>query len=166
MAQTVFIPREIEGGESRVAASADTVKRMIGLGFDVIVESGAGVNSRIVDADFQSAGAVIGKASDSGKADVVLKVRRPTAAEFKGYQPGAAVLAIMDPYGNRAPGPLELADHAGHGVGDERVAVVGVVAVHGRDQADPGRLAEVFGAGPGCPGSARPAGRPGRGRRR
>jgi hypothetical protein len=43
---------------------------------------------------------------------------------------------------------LDLADHAGHRVGDERVAVVGVVAVDGRDQADPGRLAQVLLAGP------------------
>ena len=43
---------------------------------------------------------------------------------------------------------LDLADHAGHGVGHERVAVVGVVAVDGRDQADPGRLAQVLGLAP------------------
>jgi hypothetical protein len=54
----------------------------------------------------------------------------------------------VDPPAGVAQVALELTDHAGHGVGDERVAVVGVVAVHGRDQADPGRLAEVLGAGP------------------
>ena len=100
MAQTVFVPREIESGESRVAASPETVKRLVGLGFDVIVEAGAGAGSRIIDADFQNAGAAIGKTSDAGKADVVLKVRRPTAPELKSYKSGASVLAIMDPYGN------------------------------------------------------------------
>jgi NAD(P) transhydrogenase subunit alpha len=98
--QTIFIPREIETNEPRVAASADTVKRLVGLGFDVIVEAGAGSLSRIADADFTAAGAVIGKVADAGKADVVLKVRRPSEAELKGYKAGAAVLAIMDPYGN------------------------------------------------------------------
>ena len=82
--------------------SPDTVKRLVGLGFDVIVETGAGTLSRIPDADFAAAGAKIGKAADAAKADVVLKVRRPTEAELKGYKTGAAVIAIMDPYGNDA----------------------------------------------------------------
>ncbi|WP_095200827.1 Re/Si-specific NAD(P)(+) transhydrogenase subunit alpha [Mesorhizobium carmichaelinearum] len=102
MGQTVFIPRELDANEPRVAASPDTVKRLAGLGFDVIVETGAGTRSRIPDEEFAKAGAVIGKAADVGKADVVLKVRRPTEAELKGYKAGAAVIAIMDPYGNDA----------------------------------------------------------------
>ncbi|TPI28432.1 Re/Si-specific NAD(P)(+) transhydrogenase subunit alpha [Mesorhizobium sp. B3-2-1] len=102
MGQTVFIPRELDANEPRVAASPDTVKRLAGLGFDVIVEAGAGTRSRIPDEEFAKAGAAIGKASDAGKADVVLKVRRPTDAELKGYKAGAAVIAIMDPYGNDA----------------------------------------------------------------
>lgn len=102
MGQIVFIPRELDPNEPRVAASPETVKRLAGLGFDVIVEKGAGLGSRIPDQDFAAVGAVIGKASDAGRADVVLKVRRPTDAELKGYKPGAAVIAIMDPYGNDA----------------------------------------------------------------
>ncbi|MBZ9669618.1 Re/Si-specific NAD(P)(+) transhydrogenase subunit alpha [Mesorhizobium sp. ES1-3] len=102
MGQTVFIPRELDANEPRVAASPDTVKRLVGLGLDVIVEAGAGTRSRIPDEEFAKAGAAIGKASDAGKADVVLKVRRPTDAELKGYKAGAAVIAIMDPYGNDA----------------------------------------------------------------
>ncbi|RWM15716.1 MAG: Re/Si-specific NAD(P)(+) transhydrogenase subunit alpha [Mesorhizobium sp.] len=102
MGQTVFIPRELDANEPRVAASPDTAKRMAGLGFDVIVESGAGTASRIPDEEFAKAGAVIGKAGDVAKADVVLKVRRPDQAELKAYRPGTAVIAIMDPYGNDA----------------------------------------------------------------
>ncbi|MBZ9743198.1 MULTISPECIES: Re/Si-specific NAD(P)(+) transhydrogenase subunit alpha [unclassified Mesorhizobium] len=102
MGQTVFIPRELDANEPRVAASPDTVKRLAGLGFDAIVETGAGTRSRIPDEDFAKAGAAIGKASDAAKADVVLKVRRPTDAELKSYKSGAAVVAIMDPYGNDA----------------------------------------------------------------
>ena len=100
MAEIVFVPRETEGGETRVAGSPDTVKRIAALGFDVIVEAGAGRASRIADEDFARAGAKIGKAADAGKADVVLKVRRPSAAELKSYKKGAVVLATMDPYGN------------------------------------------------------------------
>ncbi|MBZ9660510.1 Re/Si-specific NAD(P)(+) transhydrogenase subunit alpha [Mesorhizobium sp. ESP-6-4] len=102
MGQIVFIPREIDPNEPRVAASPETVKRLAGLGFDVIVEKGAGLGSRIPDQDFTAAGGAIGTAADAKKADVVLKVRRPTDGELKGYKPGAAVIAIMDPYGNDA----------------------------------------------------------------
>ncbi|WP_027052766.1 Re/Si-specific NAD(P)(+) transhydrogenase subunit alpha [Mesorhizobium erdmanii] len=102
MGQTVFIPRELDANEPRVAASPDTVKRLAGLGFDVVVETGAGTRSRIPDEEFAKAGAAIGKAGDVAKADVVLKVRRPSDAELKSYKSGAAVIAIMDPYGNDA----------------------------------------------------------------
>ncbi|ESY16343.1 MULTISPECIES: Re/Si-specific NAD(P)(+) transhydrogenase subunit alpha [unclassified Mesorhizobium] len=102
MGQTVFIPRELDASEPRVAASPDTVKRLAALGFDVTVETGAGTRSRIPDEEFAKAGAAIGKASNASRADVVLKVRRPTDAELKGYKSGAAVIAIMDPYGNDA----------------------------------------------------------------
>jgi len=100
--QITFIPKETEGGEPRVAASPDTVKRLVGLGFEVIVEAGAGLGSRIVDEEFVKAGGSIGKASDASRADLVLKVRRPTASELKGYKKGSAVIATMDPYGNEA----------------------------------------------------------------
>jgi len=102
MGQTVFIPREVDSSEPRVAASPDTVKRLAGLGLDVIIETGAGTLSRIPDAEFVKAGASIGKAADASKADVVLRVRRPSDRELKGYKSGSAVLAIMDPYGNDA----------------------------------------------------------------
>jgi NAD(P) transhydrogenase subunit alpha len=100
VAQTVFIARETEADETRVAASPETVKRLAGLGFAVVVEKGAGASSRIPDADFAAAGAAIGAASDAGKADLVLKVRRPSAAELSGYKKGALVIATIDPYGN------------------------------------------------------------------
>ena len=100
MSQTVFVPNEGPAGEPRVAASPDTVRRIAALGFDVIVEAGAGTLSRIPDADFAKAGATIGKAGDSAKADVVLRVRRPS--DLKGYKSGAVVIAMMDPYGNDA----------------------------------------------------------------
>jgi NAD(P) transhydrogenase subunit alpha len=100
VAQTVFIAKETEADETRVAASPETVKRLAGLGFSVIVEKGAGASSRIPDADFTAAGAAIGTAADVGKADLVLKVRRPSAAELSRYRKGALVVATIDPYGN------------------------------------------------------------------
>jgi NAD(P) transhydrogenase subunit alpha len=101
VSQVVYIPRE-GADEPRVGASPETVKRLAGLGFDVVVEAGAGIGSRITDEEFSKAGAALGKASDAARADLVLKVRRPTEAELKGYKPGAAVIATMDPYGNDA----------------------------------------------------------------
>jgi NAD(P) transhydrogenase subunit alpha len=99
VALSIFVPKEIEAGEPRVAASPETVKKFIGLGATLTVEKGAGETSRIPDAQFEAAGATIGKPSDAAKADIVLKVRRPTANEMKVYKSGAAVVAIMDPYG-------------------------------------------------------------------
>jgi NAD(P) transhydrogenase subunit alpha len=101
VSQVVFVPKEI-ADEPRVAASPETVKRLAGLGFEVVVEAGAGLSSRVTDEEFAKSGAVIGKASDAARADLVLKVRRPTEAELKGYKKGAAVIATMDPYGNEA----------------------------------------------------------------
>ncbi len=102
MGQSIFVPKEAEGAEPRVAASPDTVKRLAALGFEVVVESGAGLASRIPDEDFKKAGARIGGAADAGSAEVVLKVRRPNAGELKTYKTGAIVIATMDPYGNEA----------------------------------------------------------------
>ena len=96
----IAIARETDSGEPRVAGTPDTVKKMIGLGAEVAVEPGAGEKSGILDADYSTAGASVGKDAVKG-ADVVLKVRRPTAAELKSYKKDALVIAIMDPYGNQ-----------------------------------------------------------------
>jgi NAD(P) transhydrogenase subunit alpha len=102
LAQTVFIPKEIDPAEPRVAASPDTVKRMKALGLDVVVEAGAGMRSRIPDGEFAKTGAVVGTVADAAQADIVLKVRRPSAEEIRGYKSGALVIATMDPYGKQA----------------------------------------------------------------
>src|SRR6185312_2136899 len=82
----------------------DTVKKMKALGADVAMESGAGVTSGMLDADYEAMGATIApNAAEAAKdADIVLKVRRPTAEEAAAYKKGALVIAIMDPYGNEA----------------------------------------------------------------
>jgi H+-translocating NAD(P) transhydrogenase subunit alpha len=100
----IAVPAEVDAAEPRVAATPETVKKIRGLGPEVAVETGAGLRSGVLDADYAAAGATIApSAGDAVKdADVVLKVRRPTAAELPGYKKGAAVIAIMDPYGNEA----------------------------------------------------------------
>ncbi|MCJ9724116.1 NAD(P)(+) transhydrogenase (Re/Si-specific) subunit alpha, partial [Agrobacterium sp. BETTINA12B] len=102
MGNLVFVAKETVGDETRVAASIETVKKMKSLGFDVVVEAGAGALSRIPDSEYEAIGARIGAAKDAKRADVILKVRRPTPKEISGYKRGAIVIAIMDPYGNEA----------------------------------------------------------------
>ena len=86
--------------ETRVAATPETVKKLIAFGASFAVETGAGTASGIPDAEFVAAGATLAKnAKDALKgATVVLKVRRPTTAEIKLIPEGAIVLAVMDPY--------------------------------------------------------------------
>ncbi len=97
----IAIAKEIDAAEPRVAATPDTVKKFKSLGIDVAIEPGAGLKSGLLDADYQAVGATV--SVDAVKdADVVIKVKRPEAGELANYKKGAAVIAIMDPYGNDA----------------------------------------------------------------
>ena len=86
--------------ETRVAATPETIKKLIGLGAAITIEAGAGKNSGIPDANFAAAGAIIAPSAKEALSDaaVVLKVRRPSDAEIALIPKGALVLAIMDPY--------------------------------------------------------------------
>ncbi|MGP0093009.1 MAG: Re/Si-specific NAD(P)(+) transhydrogenase subunit alpha, partial [Xanthobacteraceae bacterium] len=97
----IAIPAEIDPAEPRVAATPDTVKKMIALGADVAVAPGAGVQSGILDADYAAAGASVDRDA-LANADIILKVRRPADEELKSYKRGALVIAIMDPFGHDA----------------------------------------------------------------
>jgi NAD(P) transhydrogenase subunit alpha len=96
----IGVAAETEPGETRVAASPETVKKFVGLGAQVAVERGAGLQAGFVDADYESAGARLVAADEALGADLVLKVRRPSAAELGLVKGGAVVIAIMDPYGH------------------------------------------------------------------
>ncbi len=100
----IAIAREAGAGEARVAATPETVKKLTGLGADIVVQAGAGVASGILDADYEAAGAAIAPTIQDAvrDADIVLKVRRPSDAEVKHYKRGALVVAVMDPFGNEA----------------------------------------------------------------
>ena len=104
----IAVAAETDAGEPRVAATPETVKKMMGLGAEVAVEPGAGIKSGILDADFAAAGASVARDALSG-ADIVLMVRRPNALELSHMRKGAIVIAIMDPYGNE-PALRALAD--------------------------------------------------------
>ena len=96
----IAVPAEADKVETRVAATPETVKKFIALGAEVVVQAGAGLGSRIIDAEYEAAGAKLLKtAADTLKdADIVLHVRRPAEADLKDYKSGALVVAIMDPH--------------------------------------------------------------------
>lgn len=99
MALIVAIPSERRAGETRVAATPETVKKLSALGLDVRVESGAGDKARISDAEYASAGANI--AVDAGavlnSAGIVLKVRGPADREIAQIKRGAILVGLLSP---------------------------------------------------------------------
>ena len=100
----IAVMRERVGGEPRVAATPETVSKLVGFGASVSVEKGAGEASRILDRFYTDAGAKVeASASAAVKgADVILAVRRPEASALAGAAKGALVLATADPFGNEA----------------------------------------------------------------
>jgi NAD(P) transhydrogenase subunit alpha len=103
------IPKERRANEARVAVSPDTVKRLKGLGLEILVETGAGAGASIPDQAFADAGARIvpDQAAALGEADIVLKVARPIMAaeggpdEIGAMKRGAILIGMLDPYRNR-----------------------------------------------------------------
>jgi len=103
------IAKERRANESRVAATPDTVKRLKGLGLDIVVEAGAGAGASISDQAYADAGARIAPDATSAlqDADIVLKVARPMTAaeggadEVQAMKRGAVLVAMLDPYRNR-----------------------------------------------------------------
>ncbi len=90
--------------EPRVAVSPETVKKLVALGAKVKVEAGAGTRSRFSDEALRAQGAEIAPTAAEAlrDADILLKVRRPAAPDLAGLKPGALVIAMLDPYGDRA----------------------------------------------------------------
>jgi H+-translocating NAD(P) transhydrogenase subunit alpha len=101
----VGIPKERRANETRVAATPETVKKLKGLGLDLVVESGAGAPSHFADQDYAQAGAAIGSTADALGADIVLKVMRPTDEELSSMKRGAMLAAILAPYADKAAPP-------------------------------------------------------------
>jgi NAD(P) transhydrogenase subunit alpha len=106
----IVIPKERRAHERRVAATPDTVKKFIALGFEVAIEKDAGIASRITNESYQEAGATL---SDDltgllGSADIVLKVQRPLLAsegdvnELALIKRGAVLIAMLSPYSDPA----------------------------------------------------------------
>ncbi len=106
MNMKIGVSKERRPHEMRVAASPDTVKRLIGMGLEVLVEKGAGDGARVADQAFVDAGASIVKDAKAlfKDADVVLKVQRPLAKgegkvnEVALLRSGQLLIGMLDPY--------------------------------------------------------------------
>jgi len=97
----IAVLRERASGETRVAATPETVKKFIALGASVAVETGAGAHASIADAYYAAAGADVTGAALTG-ADIVLAVQGPEPATLSGAHDGAWIVAALDPFNQRA----------------------------------------------------------------
>ena len=93
----IGIPRESLPGETRVAATPQTVGQLIKLGYEVVVEASAGAASSFSDAAFTEAGATVGSAEQALSADIVLKVNAPDNAEIAALRDGATLISLISP---------------------------------------------------------------------
>ena len=98
----IAVLKESAPGETRVAATPETVKKIVGLGHSVTVEAGAGDRASFPNDLFKTAGAEISADGGIAAADLVVKVRRPTDAEIGKIKAGAGFVSLLDPYGGKA----------------------------------------------------------------
>ncbi|MGO4378958.1 Re/Si-specific NAD(P)(+) transhydrogenase subunit alpha [Pseudoduganella sp. RAF53_2] len=93
----IGIPAESRPGETRVAATPETVKKLASKHL-VIVQAGAGISSSVTDEAYAAAGATIGSAADALGAEIVLKVRAPSADERALMKSGSVVIGMLNPF--------------------------------------------------------------------
>ncbi|GAA5197259.1 Re/Si-specific NAD(P)(+) transhydrogenase subunit alpha [Arthrobacter gyeryongensis] len=93
----IGIPAETTAAETRVAATPATVKQLISLGYDVLVESGAGRLASFSDTAYAEAGAMIADRATTWAADVVLKVNKPSTREIARLKAGAILVGLLSP---------------------------------------------------------------------
>ena len=99
----IAVLKETSAGETRVAASPETVKKYIGLGASVAVEAGAGLSASVSDSEYEAAGATVGALAATLKnADIILGVQGPDPKALKGMNAGAWLVAGLDPFGQRS----------------------------------------------------------------
>ncbi len=94
----IGIPAETRPGETRVAATPETVKKLLGAKHQLMVQSGAGIHASVTDEAYLLAGAQICSAAEAFACDMVLKVRAPDAAERTMMTPGSVVIGMLNPF--------------------------------------------------------------------
>ncbi len=99
-----FAPLETHPAETRAAVAPSTASKLVQLGLEVLVQSGAGLKSDYSDADYQAAGAKIVPDAKSGyeQADIVARVRKPEAADLELVKPGTLHISFLDPFNEKA----------------------------------------------------------------
>ncbi len=98
----IAVLKETAAGETRVAATPETVKKIVGLGHSVAMQTGAGAAAFYPDDLYKTAGAELSADGAIGSADLVVKVRRPTDSEIAAIKPGSGFVSLLEPYGDRA----------------------------------------------------------------
>jgi NAD(P) transhydrogenase subunit alpha len=109
---TLGIPAETKKGERLVAASPKTVGQLVALGYEVIIQKGAGLEATFSDKDYAAAGATIGTESAAWKADIVTAVNAPGATQLAKMRKGAVLISMM----NAPSSPDYIADLAKRGI--------------------------------------------------
>ncbi len=95
----IGIPAETIAGETRVAATPETVKKLKAAGHAVVVQRGAGQAASYPDAQYEQAGATLSDDAYSGS-QIILKVRAPHGEEIERLAPGTRIIGMFDPYRN------------------------------------------------------------------
>ena len=93
----IGIVAESAAGETRVAGTPSTTAQIVALGYDVVVEGGAGAASSFPDAAYAAAGATIGTHDAAWAADVILKLNAPSQAEIQRLADGATIVSMLAP---------------------------------------------------------------------
>ena len=94
----IGIPLETAAGETRVAATPETIKKLKAQGHTLRVQAGAGVAASAIDTAMAAAGAEITDAAGTLACDLVLKVRSPNAAELAAMKPGTTLVGMLNPF--------------------------------------------------------------------
>ncbi|WP_310383171.1 Re/Si-specific NAD(P)(+) transhydrogenase subunit alpha [Roseateles sp.] len=94
----IGVPRESVAGETRVAITPETAKKLKAQGHVLRIESGAGLGASVTDAAYTAAGAEIVDRAAAFAADLLLKVRSPSAEELALVKPGAALVGMLNPF--------------------------------------------------------------------
>ncbi|GAC1389621.1 MAG: Re/Si-specific NAD(P)(+) transhydrogenase subunit alpha [Variovorax sp.] len=94
----IGVPAETAPGETRVAVTPETAKKLAAQGHTVRVEAGAGVAASVPDAAYQAAGAEITDTAGAFACELVLKVRAPSGEEAARMRPGATVVGMLNPF--------------------------------------------------------------------
>ncbi|HET8584057.1 MAG TPA: NAD(P)(+) transhydrogenase (Re/Si-specific) subunit alpha, partial [Jatrophihabitans sp.] len=93
----IGVVRESTPGETRVAATPKTVEQLRGLGYEVLVERGAGAASSFADEAYEAAGATIGSADEAWGCEIVFAVNAPSDAELARLADGATLVSLLSP---------------------------------------------------------------------